>query len=320
LDNFAFRFSTDGLPPDRRLAVWREAFCDNVLKADVMPPEEEEGFHADLSIGALPGMTVSQGSNSAPRLEQRRHFADSDDLFLIMPTAGQATGAPLGREVAFEAGTAVLAAGDQRGLVCNSPGFSYMMVRLPRQDFEAGVFDFDRRIMRPLDVDREALGLLHNYVALLVAGSLPARADLQQLCVSHARDLVGLVLGPRPDAAEAARGGGLRAARLDVARLYIRDNLGDLGLSIHTVAARQKISARYLQLLFEAEGITFSEFVLRQRLDRAHRMLTDPRLAARPIGAIALDAGFGDLSYFNLTFRRRYGGTPSDIRAATRQA
>ena len=317
MDNFAFRFSTDGLPPDRRLSVWREAFCDNVLKADVTPLGEEGDFHADLSIRALPGMTVAQGSNSGLRLEQRRDFADSDDLFLIMPTTGHATGEQFGREVAFEAGSAALAAGDQRGIVCNSQGFSYMTIRLPRQDFEAGVFDFERRIMRPLDVDREALGLLRNYVALLVAGPLPGRADLQQLCVSHARDLIGLVLGPRPDAAELARGRGLRAARLDVARLYIRDNLGELGLSIHMVAARQKISARYLQLLFEAEGVTFSEFVLRQRLARAHELLTDPRLAARPIGAVALDAGFGDLSYFNLTFRRRYGGTPSDIRAAS---
>jgi AraC-like DNA-binding protein len=32
------------------------------------------------------------------------------------------------------------------------------------------------------------------------------------------------------------------------------------------------------------------------------------------ITAIAFDAGFGDLSYFNRTFRRRYGATPSDIR------
>jgi len=27
-----------------------------------------------------------------------------------------------------------------------------------------------------------------------------------------------------------------------------------------------------------------------------------------------LDAGFGDLSYFNRSFRRRYGDTPSGVR------
>jgi AraC-like DNA-binding protein len=43
-------------------------------------------------------------------------------------------------------------------------------------------------------------------------------------------------------------------------------------------------------------------------------MLSDPRLADRTIGSIAFDVGFGDLSYFNRSFRRRYGATPGEIR------
>jgi AraC-like DNA-binding protein len=31
------------------------------------------------------------------------------------------------------------------------------------------------------------------------------------------------------------------------------------------------------------------------------------------------DAGFGDLSTFNREFRRRYGATPSDVRAAAHE-
>jgi AraC-like DNA-binding protein len=68
-------------------------------------------------------------------------------------------------------------------------------------------------------------------------------------------------------------------------------------------------------MLFEQEGITFSQYVISQRLLRAHRMLTDPRFADRSITSLAFDAGFGDLSYFNRAFRRCYGGTPSEVRA-----
>jgi len=35
---------------------------------------------------------------------------------------------------------------------------------------------------------------------------------------------------------------------------------------------------------------------------------------------VAFDAGFGDLSYFNRVFRRRFGATPSDVRAAARRS
>ena len=68
-----------------------------------------------------------------------------------------------------------------------------------------------------------------------------------------------------------------------------------------------------------AAGTTFTEFVLDQRLARAHRLLTDPHADGRGVGAIAYESGFGDLSYFNHSFRRRYGATPSDIRASRTQ-
>jgi AraC-like DNA-binding protein len=47
-------------------------------------------------------------------------------------------------------------------------------------------------------------------------------------------------------------------------------------------------------------------------------MLLDPRFAQWTIKAIANETGFGDRSYFNRVFRQRYGGSPSDLRAAGR--
>ncbi len=72
-------------------------------------------------------------------------------------------------------------------------------------------------------------------------------------------------------------------------------------------------------MLFEKKGLTFSDFVLGERLARVHHVLIDPGLRHRPISDIAFAAGFGDLSYFNRTFRRRYGATPSDVREAARR-
>jgi transcriptional regulator GlxA family with amidase domain len=44
-------------------------------------------------------------------------------------------------------------------------------------------------------------------------------------------------------------------------------------------------------MLFQAEGTTFSKFVLSQRLMHARHMLSDPRFAEKNITAIALAAG-----------------------------
>jgi AraC-like DNA-binding protein len=43
--------------------------------------------------------------------------------------------------------------------------------------------------------------------------------------------------------------------------------------------------------------------------------LRDPRATRLKISEIALEAGFPDLSHFNRSFRRRFGNTPSAVRA-----
>jgi AraC-like DNA-binding protein len=48
-------------------------------------------------------------------------------------------------------------------------------------------------------------------------------------------------------------------------------------------------------------------------------MLSNPLLAERTISTIAYETGFGDLSHFNRAFRRRYGETPSDVRARSQR-
>jgi AraC-like DNA-binding protein len=46
-------------------------------------------------------------------------------------------------------------------------------------------------------------------------------------------------------------------------------------------------------------------------------MLTDPHHLHLAIIDIAFAAGFGDVSHFNRMFRRRFGETPSGVRAAS---
>ena len=134
--------------------------------------------------------------------------------------------------------------------------------------------------------------------------------------VTQIYDLAALTMGATREAAEIAKGRGLRVARMSAMKVDITEKLASPNLSVEEVAKRQGVSSRYVQMLFEQEGTTFSQYVISQRLLRAHRMLTDPRFADRSITSLAFDAGFGDLSYFNRAFRKCYGGTPSEIRAA----
>jgi len=136
--------------------------------------------------------------------------------------------------------------------------------------------------------------------------------ELAAAFTNHVCDLLALALGPTRDAAEQVRTRGLPAARLQAIKGDIADNLGRPDLSVHSVAARHRVSARYVQRLFEGSGCTFTQYVTELRLTAAYRALAErPTI---PINAIAYELGFGDLSNFNRAFRRRFGRTPSDVR------
>jgi AraC-like DNA-binding protein len=138
----------------------------------------------------------------------------------------------------------------------------------------------------------------------------------QRLTAQHMVDLVGLLLGADAEHASLARGRGHAAARLDLMRADVMAGLGRNDLCLSEVAIRSKLSPRQAQRLFEQAGTTFTEFVLEQRLLLARKLLGDPRAMARKISDIAHSSGFSDLSYFNRAFRKRFGATPSELRAA----
>jgi AraC-like DNA-binding protein len=167
---------------------------------------------------------------------------------------------------------------------------------------------------RPLPTDTEAVRLLARHADLIKQMMALAKPELRQLVATHVHDLVVLALGPARHGAEIAKGSRLREVRLRAIKADIVAHLGARDLSLDGVAARQGISPIYVRKLFEEEDTSFTQFVLDQRLARTHRLLSDPDLAGHTIATLALEAGFGDLSYFNRAFRRRFGRTPSHLR------
>lgn len=96
----------------------------------------------------------------------------------------------------------------------------------------------------------------------------------------------------------------------------IENRSGDPKLSAVVVASLLGITPRYVHLLLEDSGKSFTHHLLERRLEKAALMLRDARWDDRKIADIAVEAGFTDLSYFNRAFRRKFGVTPSMVRAA----
>ncbi len=69
----------------------------------------------------------------------------------------------------------------------------------------------------------------------------------------------------------------------------------------------------FLRVFRRLTGMTPHQYLISARLRRAALALASSR---RPVLAIALDSGFGDLSTFNHRFRAAFGVTPTQYRAS----
>jgi AraC-like DNA-binding protein len=316
------RFSTADLPENMRVATWRQHYGQTVVRADI-DPADDAPFDATVLSRALPELQLVSGRFTAARIIRTREMvADgNDDLSLLVNQTGEVTVSARGREVALRANDAVLISSGE-AIVFDRRSFGESIaIRIPNAKLSRTVVDVDDAIMQHIPGNVAALKLLTRYVNTLLGDddhgeTTPA---LRHHVATHVHDLVALTLGTTREAADVAGSRGMVAARLRTAKIYITEHINRRDISIGNVASHLGVTPRYLQRLFENDGTTFSAFLLGRRLARAYRMLCEPQSEQRQVSAIAYDVGFGDLSYFNRSFRRLYGATPRDIREAAAQ-
>ena len=306
------RFSTRDIPAPSRRKALHELRSQGLLPLEPLPGCSP---HVDLVKWRLPGAWVLAGTFAGVRQGGESGPAGPDDLFFGINVNGYSLAGQRGREITIGDGDAVAfdpALGPFS--IIRAESARMIGVRIPRCSVPAGAIGLGATPPRLVPASTAALRLLARYLEGALSGSVLSSALLTDAVVSHVAELITLSLDPASAAAPLASIPGVRAARLAAIKADIELRLTDGSLTVTTLAARHHISARYLHKLFEDEEITYSRFVLDRRLALAYHKLRQPRYAARTISSIANDAGFGDLSYFNRTFRRQYGVTPSDAR------
>ena len=184
-----------------------------------------------------------------------------------------------------------------------SLGWSQLAARVPRLDLEP---------FYCIPSSAQGASWFVGYANLL--RQAPPQGDAaRQTAANHIHDLLALVLDDFVQGGTERNERGIRAARLELIKKDVLDRVRDPSLTIGSVASRQGVTPRYVQQLFERDGTTFTNFVRDSRLALAYRRLEGPDRMS--VAEIAYECGFADLSNFNRAFRRRYGVTPSGVRA-----
>jgi AraC-like DNA-binding protein len=315
-------FETDALPERDRFPAFCEGIFRHVVGADVARLGSLP-FHGRLSVRLIGGVRIADiATTSAEIIRDTRHTSDGDDDIVVQLWQEGLADATQGEQQSqIKPREGFVIDNTRAARVCTGEKSRFFALMIPRSRITNLKPDVDRFVGTKLR-DGFSLRFLLEYLEGTSALDLDEHSAAARCFGDHLVDLVAFVLGGEVNTGEGeleARGG-VRAARLAAILRTILQQSADLSLSAGTIAAQMGITPRYVHLLLEETGRSFTQHVLERRLERAAALLRDPRRLGRRIADIALESGFADLSQFNRAFRRRFGDTPSGIRAEARRS
>ncbi|MDQ0810752.1 AraC-like DNA-binding protein [Streptomyces sp. B3I7] len=318
-------FDSQGLPAADRVDAWREITAGALIPNEFIIDRALE-FRASLRAADLSGVQVtaltyaSMTSRRTPRLIRQ---SDPEMYAVGLIRRGRQIIARGRCESALETGDLVVYCTSRpyRAEVDVGPGTAAsVVVQIPRAMVPLPSNRVER-VMAARVPGREGVDLLlAGFLTNLAADTGPHRFADGQRISGVLTDLITAWLAHHIDADDRTPVETRQYVQFAEIQNFIRRHLGDAALSPVTVAAAHHISLRTLHRLFHqhAHGFTVASYIRHQRLARIRRDLADPRLATRPVHAIAARWGFLRPDDFTRAFRRRYGVTPGDYREQAR--
>lgn len=295
------------------IGQWREDYARCMLQLD-FEPASDAPFHVSTEP-IVEGIRIARSSFSPGfTIRDEELVKNSDDSFALLISRSKQINVMKWRHFQLGHGDGCLMRTSDPGTLGSTERFSYVAMMIPFAEMQKRLPNADGLIAERLSKKCEGLQLLKSYIRALETGrramSVQARATVQR----HLFDLAALAVESQSRLSESSLSA-VAAARLSAAHTMIEARFEDPDISIATVASALAISPRYLQRLFGLSETSFTECVNNLRLGRAHTLLTGAHGDTSRISNIALQVGFSDVSYFDRTFKRRYGASPSEIRA-----
>jgi len=281
---------------------------------------DDRPFQADseaMAVGQLIFGRIASTIKTAHRTA--RHVADDRldaNYHLLLVNSGNDAldGVQIGREYRLARGEAALMSMSEPFTMTGGESNVWSSLFVPSDVLKAAFGTIDDKMAMPIASNTEALKLLASYLRLIESSDQPVSADLTAHFTTTVVDLLGLVVGAKGEAAGLAGMRGLKAARLKAILAQINRNFDNPSISAQGIARVLGLSASYVHRLVQESGVSFLGRIFELRLQQARKILSDRRSDGMRISDVAMMSGFGDVSYFNRCFRRRFGCSPGKLR------
>lgn len=319
--------TTEHVPPALRRDAVADAYGQHVK--GTIDFEAERPIHTEMWLRQVSDVNITMVDTSPVHIHTPR--SEDDDLYIGFAVSGGGVIDALGTARTVRSGDLNVMLRDKPCMTVADQPSRILSIKIPNARIGHRLESRDTlKVTR--NVAMPSARLLVSYATTLLdlgldMGSetgLEMEGDIapyaQAQMAEHLADLAVMMLGGKPDALHHARQHGARAARRLAVYADLRAHVDNPDLSLDWLAVRHGISTSYIRALFYDEATSFTDCLNDMRLDRAAALLRDPARQRETIAAIALSAGFSDISWFNKQFRRRFDMTPSDWRAVSKVA
>lgn len=258
---------------------------------------------------------VTRGSahrvtRSARMIERSTH----NNFFMGFILTGEATLSQSGHHAKLHRGDIAIL-DSTREYAIDVPGsFDALWVRVPRHRLEGRLHSLSDIMAQRIDGNSGAGHVASSMLNAALAEAGRINASEANRIANHLLDLLGMALSSHTTTGSGDRVTSYQASTLRRIQEYIEQRLDDEDLSPDLVARTHSVSVRYLNKLFEREGISVAKWIRMRRLERCRQDLENPDYAGRSISEIAYNHGFRNISSFNRAFRARFGLSPRALR------
>lgn len=301
-------FSTANIPASERIDYWEAHNAQSLIGYEIRTLKEAP-LNAQEHNLFLPTVRLAKVQGSSQLVERSeagiRRFP-TGDVAIFFTLSGEAFFYHSTGMLTLRAGQALLYDADQPFVRGFTGGVHELVVTVPREEFtrlsrgaslnEPRVFEFFSPSGAP-GGDPNANTLARLVDAMFNApGSGMGDADERTL------ELIERMIH---------KAGMERPSVFLQSVQEIQRHYPDPSLNRARVAQAVGVSERQLSRLFAAEGTTFGDFLLEQRLQSAERMLLGDDNVT--MSAIARRCGFSSASHFSRAFKAHKGLSPSEI-------
>jgi AraC-like DNA-binding protein len=306
-------FSTHSLPASQQLEAWRNWY-GAIFEATSAGPQDE-GFAAANSNWILNGVTFSRVSSPPTRVDRTRYLLHRNHVdhwaFTLSKHATNDVEVH-GASLAVPPGVPYLLSLGEEMHIGRGQQDERIQLLLARDSFQAIAPLLDAA--RGMALNTFQGRLLADYILLLERNLPNLTPEDGSRLPSAIQAMVGACVAPSVDRLAAA-GRQIDLTLMERVRRAVRRNLRSPSLGPDKLCREAATSRSQLYRLLEDEG-GVARYIQRRRLSESFAILCDSSNNFS-IAAIAETLCFADASNFSRAFRREFGMSPSEVRAAS---